>query len=213
VPNARNRRRRPGRPRPFRDPKPRILVVSEGKITEPEYLRGFANACRNPRVDIEIAPEHGVPRTVVEVARDRKKEAMEDAARERDDNLAYDSVWGVFDVDEHPRLGEAKEMARDNDIRLAVSNPCVELWLLLHFRDNPGMQDRARVKAMLAEHVAGYDKHVDYTSYSAGYSQAVRRAKRMDEDAAEANEPGRNPTTGVYELTESIRGEGTATQP
>ena len=58
-------------------PKPRILIVSEGEKTEPEYFRGFAKACRNPRVTIEMAPEHGVPRTLVEVARDYKKEAKE----------------------------------------------------------------------------------------------------------------------------------------
>ena len=67
--NARNRQRRQGRRPPFRDPKPTILVVSEGEKTEPEYFRGFARACRNPRVTIEVAPEHGVPRTLVEVAK------------------------------------------------------------------------------------------------------------------------------------------------
>ncbi len=98
-------------------------------------------------------------------------------------------------------------MARDNGIRLAISNPCFELWLLLHFRESPGMQDRARMKAMLTKHVPGYDKHVEYATYSAGYTQAVKRAERMDKAAEQAHESGRNPTTGVYKLTESIRGE------
>ena len=63
--NARNRKRRPGRRLAFRDPKPTILVVSEGEVTEPHYLRGFQRACRNPRVTIEVANEHGVPATLV----------------------------------------------------------------------------------------------------------------------------------------------------
>ena len=50
-----------------------------------------------------------------------------------------------------------------------------------------------------------YDKHVDYATYSAGYQQAVMRAKRMDESAESDNDPDRNPTTGVYKLTELIR--------
>jgi hypothetical protein len=203
----RNRDRRPGRRPPFRDPKPRILVVSEGEYTEPDYLRGFAKACRNPRVTVEIAPEHGVPKTVVEVARDYKKEAEMEARREKDDNLAYESVWCVFDIDDHPRVGEAQVMARDNDIRLAISNPCIELWLLLHFRDNPGMQHRAKIENMLKKHVPDYDKHVDYETYSAGYEQAVVRAKQLDKLAENANQPGNNPTTGVYRLTELIRDE------
>jgi hypothetical protein len=205
--HARSRQRQQGRRQAFRDPKPTILVVSEGKITEPEYIRGLQRACRNPRVTIKIAPEHGVPKTLVDCAKQYKEQAERQAGREGDENLAYDSVWCIFDVDEHPQVGEAKEMARDNGIHLAISNPCFELWLLLHFRDNPGMQDRAKVKEMLIQHVLKYNKHIDYATYAAGCAQAVLRARRMDESAEEANEPGRNPTTGVYKLTEIIRGD------
>ena len=204
--SARNRRRRQGRRSAFLEPKPTILVVSEGDVTEPEYIRGLQCACRNPRVTIEVAPEHGVPKTLVEHAKRHKERAQANADREGDDNLAYDSVWCVFDIDEHPRIGEAIEMARDNGISLAISNPCSELWLLLHFRENPGAQHRAKIKAMLEEYVPSYDKHVDYATYSAGYPQAVTRASKMDHDAEKAKEPHRNPTTGVYNLTELIRG-------
>ena len=211
--NARDRHRKPGRPKPFRDRKPCFLVVTEGEVTEKEYIEGFADACRNPRVKVEIASKHGVPKTLVEIAKGRKREAEEDAAREKDDNLAYEEVWCVFDIDEHPNVGDAKEMARDNGIRVAISNPCIELWLLLHFRDNPGAKDRVKTKTMLKKHVPGYDKHVEYSTYSAGYPQAVVRARRMDEAADEAGESGRNPTTDVYKLTELIRGDSTAAQP
>ena len=205
--NARNRHRRKGRRPAFRDPKPTILVVSEGDVTEPEYLRGLERAFSNPRVTIEVAREHGVPMTLVRIAKQYKDEAEESATREKDDNLAYDSVWCVFDIDEHPTVGEAKEMARDNGIYLAISNPCIELWLLLHFSDSPGMQDRAAMKERLKKHVPKYDKHVDYQTYGPGYLQAVARARKMDQDAIRAREPHRNPTTGVYELTELICGE------
>jgi len=204
--SARNRERREGRRPAFRDPKPTILVISEGDATEPEYLHGFRDACRNPRVTIEVANEHGVPMTLVRIAKEYKEEASIRAAREKDENLAYDSVWCVFDIDDHPDIGAAKEMARDNDIRLAISNPCIELWLLLHFRENPGMQSRATMKKKLKEYVPQYDKHVDNALYAAGYPQAVARASKMDKDAKDAGEPHRNPTTGVHELTELIRG-------
>ena len=204
--NARNRGRRKGRRSAFRDPKPTILVVSEGEVTEPEYIRGLQRDCRNPRVKIEVARQHGVPTTLVRIAKEYKNEATAEAAGEKDDNLAYDSVWCIFDVDDHPAVGEASEMARDNGIRLAISNPCIELWLLLHFSENPGMQHRDTITERLKGHVPEYDKHVDYATYAAGYSQAVTRARRMDQDAREAQEPHRNPTTGVYELTELIRG-------
>ena len=202
----RDRERRPARRAPFLEPKPLILVVCEGEITEPSYLNGFKKACQNPRVDIHIAPEHGVPRTVVEVAKTGKKEAEKAAKNEGDDNLKYDQVWAVFDVDEHPQIPDAMQMVRDNGIELAISNPSFELWLLLHFRDSPGMKGRKAIANLLKKHVKDYDKHVDYEGdYQDGYATAVARAKRLDEQAAADGEPGRNPTTGAYRLTESIR--------
>jgi hypothetical protein len=202
----RNRYRRPGRREAFRDPRPIILIVCEGKKTEPEYFGGFSRACQNPRVRLEIAPEHGVPRTVVETARDYKRRGEIEAKRERDENLAYDAVWCVFDVDEHPNVGEALEMARDNAIDVALSNPCFELWLLLHFRDNPGMKTRQQMRELLKVYVPDYDKSVDYrATYLQGYSAAAQRAERICDAAAEDGEPTRNPTTGAYRLTELIR--------
>ncbi|MBN1912122.1 MAG: RloB domain-containing protein [Pirellulales bacterium] len=203
--NARDRKRRPGRRPAFREPKPTILIVTEGKVTEPEYIEGFRKAFRNTRVRVEIAKGRGVPRTLVETAKELKKEAKDRARQEKDEFLEYDSVWCVFDIDDHPAVGEVKEMARDNGIDLAISNPCFELWLLLHFTDNPGMQDRTTMRDRLKKFVPGYRKHVDYATYSAGYEKAVKRAAQMDDVAEEAGEPHRNPTTGVYKLTELIR--------
>jgi hypothetical protein len=67
------------------------------------------------------------------------------------------------------------------------------------------MQDRSKIRDILGKHVPQYDKHVEYAIYSAGYRQAAARAGQMDELAESAGEPGRNPTTGVYKLTELIR--------
>jgi hypothetical protein len=203
----RNRERREARRAPFREPRQLILIVCEGSKTEPQYFNKFSKSVHNQLVELLIVREHGVPRTLVETAKQRKSEAIVAARQEKDENLVFDSIWCVFDMDTHPNVADAKEMSRDNDIRLAVSNPCFELWLLLHFRDHPGMKSHTDVKAMLATFVADYDKSIDYARYSDGYEQAVERARRLDEAAEKANEAGRNPTTGVYKLTELIRGE------
>jgi hypothetical protein len=96
-------------------------------------------------------------------------------------------------------------MARDNAIELAVSNPAFELWLLLHFGEQPGMKDRKVVRELLDAFITDYDKHVDYEKYRAGYEQAVRRAKALGEVDLNKCQPGPNPSTGVHVLTESIR--------
>lgn len=41
----------------------------------------------------------------------------------------------------HPGLTDAIEQARQNGIWLAISNPCFELWLVLHFQDQSAWLD------------------------------------------------------------------------
>ena len=156
-------------------------------------------------MNLEIAPEAGVPLTVVTIARDRRKSAEDEALSEDDDNLWYDSVWAVFDVDEHPNIPAAIQMARDNSIELAISNPAFELWLLLHFRNHPGMRGRAEVRRLLDKHIKGYDKSVNFTDYKSGYENAVKRAKSLGACNLQTCQPGPNPSTGAHVLTESIR--------
>jgi hypothetical protein len=201
---GRDRPRREGRRAAFRDPRPRILIVCEGENTEPQYFEQFADFHRNSLVTIKLESALGVPLSMVRAATALKEQAIANAKREADENIKYESVWCVFDIDEHPHIPEARNLAGDNEIQLAVSNPCFELWLLLHLRDCPGILHRHAAKAMLKTHVPNYDKNVDFRTYSDGYQKAVVRAKYLDNLACSIGEPGRNPTTGVYELTEKI---------
>jgi hypothetical protein len=65
----------------------------------------------------------------------RRDEAANKARRERNDLLAFEAVWCVCDVDQHATLAAAREMAAKEAVGMAVSNPCFELWCLLHFDD------------------------------------------------------------------------------
>lgn len=202
--SKRNRTRRSARKKPFRQPKPTILIVTEGKKTEPQYFRGFANTCKNPRVTIEVIPCGGVPLTVVEKAKELMKAAQNRAKKQSDENLAYDEVWCVFDRDDHPHVSGSLQMARDNQIEVAFSNPCFELWLLLHFQDQPGMQDRNDIQRLLKNHLPNLDKNIQFEDFHQGYADALRRAKQLDAEAERDGEPDRNPTTGVWRLTLKI---------
>ena len=203
----RDRERKPARRESFREQKPMILVVCEGEVTEKEYLHGIEKKYRNSRVTIEIAPESGRdPLSLVKVAKDRKREAEEKAQKQEDDNLAYDQVWCLHDIDDHPvdKITGAKDMARDNGIELAVSNPCIELWLYLHF-DTTGPIHRTKLATLLKKRIPKYDKHIKYEDYETGLAEAIKRAKGLDTDAKNAGELGRNPTTGVYRLIAEIQ--------
>ena len=203
----RDRDRKPARPKPFLKPKPIILVVSEGAVTEPQYLRGLAAACHNPRVQIRIAADHGGPKTVVEIAKKLKTAALKAAKKEGDKNLVFDAVWCVFDVDSHPRIDEAVQQAKDNEIHLAISNPCIELWLLLHFSDHHSLRTRVKIRALLKSYLPAYNKDVNFArDFAKGYESALERATELDERAKALNRGHhqQNPSTGFYSLTESI---------
>ncbi|WP_449060961.1 RloB family protein [Planomonospora algeriensis] len=104
-------------------------MFCEGEASEPDYvgaLKRLPEVRANTSVSIEIDPEQGVPLTLV-------KRAIE---RIRDDEV--DECWCVFDVEwpqNHPNLRQAVRLADEHGIHLAVSNPCFELWLILHFED------------------------------------------------------------------------------
>jgi RloB-like protein len=201
---GRDRDRRPGRRPAFRTTKKRILIVCEGANTEPQYLEQFAETHREAIVEVETVAAAGVPLSVVREAKKLKNEAGATAKRVKNQYLKYDSVWCAIDFDQHPNIPEALQMASRNGIKVALSNPCFELWLILHLRDAPGMIHRHAAQSLLKGFVPNYDKKVDYETYRAGYERAVTRARKLDELAAVIGEPGRNPTTGVYKLTETI---------
>ena len=149
--------------------------------------------------------------TLVRRAKELKRQAADKARLEKDENLLYEQVWCVFDFDEHPNVAEARQLARDNGLRLAMSNPCFELWLLLHLRENPGPQHRHHLQKLLGDLMPTVrSKHIDFDQLVKGYEDAVRRAERLEIDANEADEATRNPTTEVFHLTNSIDDEGKA---
>ena len=189
----------------FRDPLPRILVVCEGKVTEPEYVDGFRLAHAVNTVDVVVKSPGGDPRALVERAVELRDAAGELARRMRDANEAYDEVWCVFDVDEHARADAARHLAAKEEIHLAVSNPCFELWLLLHFADHAAHATAAQARRTLRKHLPRYDKHLRFEDVADGYANAVKRAETLDRRGNEAGEAGANPSTGVYRLTEGIR--------
>jgi hypothetical protein len=181
------------------------LIVCEGKVTEPLYFRAFTREEEIKLIEIDIAPEAGVPRSLVRYAIDRKKEAVKQARRQQDENRSYDEVWCVFDVDDHPGIIEAKQQARDNGLKVAVSNPSFELWVLLHFQSQTRAEQRSEMRRLVKAHIPGYDKEAPYDRLRPNYPTAVERAVSLDKWHESRGTRGDNPSTSVYVLTERLR--------
>jgi hypothetical protein len=188
----------------FTEPRPHILVCCEGQVTEPSYFNGLKREGHNNLLHVEVKPGGLAPKTLVDYAVDLKRAAEKKARGQRDDNLKYDEVWCVFDVDAHKHLLDAKQKAEVHGINMAISNPCFELWLLLHFQDQRPHIERHQVQSLCRGHMPRYIKEVPFALVVPHHQEAVGRAVALDKWQQEQDRPGGNPSTGVHRLTEQI---------
>jgi hypothetical protein len=115
----------------------------------------------------------------------------------------------VFDIDEHPNVAQAVALARDNDIQLAISNPCLELWFILHFEDQTAWIDR-KVAQDRSQDLLSCGKVLTPEAFGLlreRHDAAAARAQALDEKhRLDGSPPGENPSSSVWRLIEAIRG-------
>ena len=112
-----------------------VRVHSEGTVTEPSYFRHIARG--STWVTVTFGPGGMGPLPLVDRARADIRER-----RRRNTTIEFDEIWVVFDIDQHPYVNQAREEARHSDIQTVISNPCFELWLLLHIEEHNRAIDR-----------------------------------------------------------------------
>jgi len=183
---------------------PDLLVFVEGLRTEDLYLTYWRRQHRD-RVRIEIDPYRGGPLQLVERAADTQRTEARDAKKGR--GRAHDQIWCVFDRDE-PNFAEAIDLADRHGIHLAISNPCLELWFILHFEDQTAYIERLAAQRR-AEEFLGCSKVLTESALNAladAYDEARRRAMKLDKrHAGDGSPPGSNPSSGVWGLIDLIR--------
>ena len=108
-----------------REPGRRIIIFTEGSVTEPMYLRQLNRFSGN--ILISIQPQHGTPETLLAAA----KQFLRYEQRRFDSASKRDVIWLVFDRDEHPNVPNVLTEAKAKRIEVGYSNPCFELWLLM----------------------------------------------------------------------------------
>jgi hypothetical protein len=160
-------------------------------------------------VDVHIGDTFGTPITLVDAAVEFRRRRRR---RQKDSFEKNDQVWIACDCDQHPQLKRAFDKARANDIGVAFSNPCVEVWAYLHFSDHDKPLGRHEMQKQLSMTMPAYDrdnnKEFDYEQMKDGYHDAVRRAERMEQRRLEQRDPLGNPYTSFYKLTRLIYENG-----
>lgn len=193
-------RNRPGRHRAKREPYARVLIVCEGKRTEPMYFRELVDHYRLGTANIVVVGSGSDPHTVV-------REAKQLRQQEKRHGEKYDRVYCVFDHDEHTTFDDASNDAKTNCLKLARSWPCFEFWLLLHFVYSRSPYTRVDGRSPCDNCIRDLHRHLpEYEKAARGIFQSLEGlledAKRNATRAfADVNETGeRNPSTEVHEL-------------
>jgi len=181
----------------------RILwVLTEGEKTEPAYLDMWAH--QNTDVHVEIRDTGMSPDALVRRAKEHKRRQPRKRA-DRD----FDEIWCVSDTDEHKKLREAIEDARQSGIEMVVSNPCFELWLVLHAHNQTGYIHRRDVQKLSETLGLTNGKKIAETAQNTlldTFALAKDRAQALDAlHAGNDSSKRSNPSTDVWRLVDELR--------
>jgi len=174
-----------------------FIVATEGKETEKQYFGMF----HSTRIKVEVLATGDDSKSAPQYVLERLNTFNEQYNLNEDDML-----WLVLDVDRWgaKNLSMVCRQAKQKDYYLAVSNPCFEIWLCLHFEDlSPEDKTCQDFKSRLRTLLGSYNSsNLDLPLYKPNIADATNRAKLLHPKFQE-NWP---PTLGthVYRLVEIL---------
>lgn len=192
----------PARQRPFgkrtrarRAGRSSILILCEATLTEPYYFSALKQAWRLPSVRV-LGSEPGTG-----LVRLRQR-----ALRELGLIAPGDEVWCVLDHDDRDSGVAAFQSATSPRVHLALSKPCFEYWLLLHFEFTtkpfagiPGQSACVQVTKELKRHLPDYRKNDPGL-----FGRIANRVPAAVSNAKRAAESGASSSTDVWQLIERL---------
>ena len=196
----------------------KIVIYTEGDVTEPEYLndwiRAFAikNKLKPNKVlaGFEIVPSNNEsePLKIVE-------NLIEDKSPK---TSKLDKFYAVFDEDDRSVKGKDKEnyqsafkIAGENHINVICSNRSVELWAVLHFSDATPMTQKdleKELKKFMPQYNSGKNKRFDFVTMvtQGNEDNAIRRAKALRKNNETSSGDWKvRPSTNFDELIEEMK--------
>lgn len=201
-----------------------MLIVCEDQNTERVYFEQFI------RLFNALLPNETVYVKAVGTGRNSLGVVMQAIAEREilatESGKKVDEVWAVFDKDDLDKIPKTREnfeqafsKAGEEHIRIAYSNECFELWLLLHFRNVNADETlpRTTLYERLAAAVNKHDKAFVYHHGSADVlaevqkygneQKAIERATALDiyHTNNDHSPIEANPRTLVYQLVEQLR--------
>ena len=175
--------------RPQRFERPRGLVVTEGTVTEIQYLHMLQQQLPRNAASLKPIGEGSDPLRGVKRALGEQKDG--------------DYSWTVclVDYDNHETLQDALRLASKENIRVLVSNPCFELWLRWHLDDWHRHSSSRDIQARLAKLKVLQDKSLTSSFPIGRYADARARSDKASSEHL-VNHLGPNPSSPIPVLLE-----------
>ena len=189
----------------------RILIVSEGSKTEPNYFLEIRKTFRLHATNVEVChcATGTTPLQVVEYAREVFENGNPHSHIQK---RAFEQVYAVFDRDAHASYHQALQQAaglngklrNDNRqpivFRAIASIPCFELWLLLHYEAIHAPIHRSEVMKRLKRYFPAYEKGMGgvFGNTHAHLELAISRAEALTRKNTVNS--GYEPYTNIHEL-------------
>lgn len=194
--SSRRKFRRPSETRRYRKV---FVIATEGAQTESQYFYFFRNEHSTIKITCLCDKTASSPRDVLKRIRRRLLE---------NDLKATDEVWVVVDRDTWPeeQLDTLLQWSRQTEnYSMALSNPCFEYWLLLHFESATRLRSAHRCRERLRRYLPEYDKSIKSGDFPIDQIEAaIQRAE--ERDTPPCQDWPRNPgVTTVYRLVRRLR--------
>ncbi len=173
------------------------LIATEGE-TEKDYLE-LIQKMVSAQIKISVPKPDHKPNP------DKVIERME-KARKAEDLRKGDEAWLIIDKDTWPeeQIQRAFEWAEQRSDRgCALSNPCFEYWILLHFEKPKSGLSTKSITDQINKHIPNYEKRLKEAAFSkTQIEDAIKRAEQQERNRSTLY-PEQNGTM-VYKLIESI---------
>lgn len=175
-----------------------FVIATEGQDTEKQYFEMFGSR----KVKVEVRATGDDNKSAPEYVIERLDKFKDKYGISEDDEL-----WLVLDVDrwvKRDQLIAVCPQARQKGYQLAISNPCFEIWLCLHFGDLlPEDRTCKHFEIRLRNILGSYNKsNLDISAYKPNVESAIERSRSLDLKPNEywTSQLG----THVYKLVERI---------
>lgn len=193
----------------------RVLIVTEGSKTEPNYFNEIRVANRIHTANVQVEPST-FGTEPIQIAEYAETLFLNGDESKNIQPRAFEEVYVVFDRDDHRTYHNALskiealdgKFKNDNQqkvrFKAIASVPCFELWLLLHFESVQAVIHRDEVYVRIKSYIPNYQKGDE--GHYALTLQYIELARVRAELLAHGNNKhdGTQPYTNVYELIHKL---------